>query len=82
MDEITDIGWRGANSSDERWRLLIGSYVLAVRNDLLGEKSSFEEAAPSGPGCHGRLAADHARRVARHCGRGQPVSALMVVFQS
>jgi hypothetical protein len=44
MGELTDIGWNGATSDNERWIVLIGSYVLAVRNDLLGEKSSYQEA--------------------------------------
>jgi hypothetical protein len=48
LNEMQAVGWGGATTSWERHTTLVSAYVLAVRNDLLKQRLSFQEALASG----------------------------------
>jgi hypothetical protein len=48
LNDMVAVGWHGATSPWMDYAKLVDSYVLAVRNDLMKQNSSFSEAMASG----------------------------------
>lgn len=48
MSEIEAVGWHGDNFDPDRWGEMVDAYVLAVRNDLTGQRSSRRGPEASG----------------------------------